>query len=236
MRDADGRTAAAALDPSPLRDRNTLSQRQDSLRQLLDNGGYEYLRGLLRGVGDVERILARVALKSARPRDLIAWPMRSPVCPMCSACSVCWTPRCYANSPGRAGTHPDICDLLRRAIVANPPQVLRDGGVIAPGHDAELDELRELSEHADRFLVELEARERQRTGIQNLKLDSTGCMVTTSKSAAPSRKRCRPTICAARPSRAPNGTSSRNCRNSEHKVLRAQEQALAREKRSTMPR
>jgi DNA mismatch repair protein MutS len=72
-----------------LRDRVILGQRQDSLRQLLDNGGYDYLRGLLRGTGDVERILARVALKSARPRDLIAWPMRSPDCPACNSFSAC---------------------------------------------------------------------------------------------------------------------------------------------------
>jgi DNA mismatch repair protein MutS len=125
-----------------LRDRNTLSQRQDSLRQLLDNGGYEYLRGLLRGVGDVERILARVALKSARPRDLIALAdalARLPDVQRFLGLLDAALPQELAR---RAGTHPDICDLLRRAIVANPPQVLRDGGVIAPGHDAELDELR----------------------------------------------------------------------------------------------
>lgn len=214
----------------PLRDRNTLGQRQDSLRQLLDNGGYEYLRGLLRGVGDVERILARVALKSARPRDLIALAdalARLPDVQRFLGLLDAALPRELAS---RAGTHPDICDLLRRAIVANPPQVLRDGGVIAPGHDAELDELRELSEHADRFLVELEARERQRTGIQNLKLGFNrvhGYYIEVSRAqsqAVPADYLRRQTLKGAERYIIPE------LQEFEHKVLRAQEQALAREK------
>ena len=214
----------------PLRDRNTLGQRQDSLRQLLDNGGYEYLRGLLRGVGDVERILARVALKSARPRDLIALAdalTRLPDVQRFLSRLDAALPRELAS---RAGIHPDICDLLQRAIVANPPQVLRDGGVIAPGHDAELDELRELSEHADRFLVELEARERQRTGIQNLKLGFNrvhGYYIEVSRAqsqAVPADYLRRQTLKGAERYIIPE------LQEFEHKVLRAQEQALAREK------
>ena len=214
----------------PLRDRNTLSQRQDSLRQLLDNGGYEYLRGLLRGVGDVERILARVALKSARPRDLIALADALARLPDVQRLLGLLDAALLRELAGRAGTHPDICDLLRRAIIANPPQVLRDGGVIAPGHDAELDELRELSEHADRFLVELEARERQRTGIQNLKLGFNrvhGYYIEVSRAqsqAVPADYLRRQTLKGAERYIIPE------LQEFEHKVLRAQEQALAREK------
>ena len=214
----------------PLRDRNTLGQRQDSLRQLLDNGGYEYLRGLLRGVGDVERILARVALKSARPRDLIALADALARLPDVQRLLGLLDAALLRELAGRAGTHSDICDLLRRAIVANPPQVLRDGGVIAPGHDAELDELRELSEHADRFLVELEARERQRTGIQNLKLGFNrvhGYYIEVSRAqsqAVPADYLRRQTLKGAERYIIPE------LQEFEHKVLRAQEQALAREK------
>ncbi len=154
----------------PLRDRIILSQRQDSLRQLLDNGGYEYLRGLLRGTGDVERILARVALKSARPRDLIALADALTRLPGVQQFLSLLTAPLLQVLARRAATHPEVCDLLARAIIANPPQSLRDGGVIAAGYDAELDELRNLSEHADQYLVELETRERQRTGIANLKV------------------------------------------------------------------
>ena len=214
----------------PLRDRNTLGQRQDSLRQLLDNGGYEYLRGLLRGVGDVERILARVALKSARPRDLIALADALARLPDVQRLLGLLDAALLRELAGRAGTHPDICDLLRRAIITNPPQVLRDGGVIAPGHDAELDELRELSEHADRFLVELEARERQRTGIQNLKLGFNrvhGYYIEVSRAqsqAVPADYLRRQTLKGAERYIIPE------LQEFEHKVLRAQEQALAREK------
>jgi DNA mismatch repair protein MutS len=214
----------------PLRDRNTLSQRQDSLRQLLDNGGYEYLRGLLRGVGDVERILARVALKSARPRDLIALADALARLPDVQRLLGLLDAALLRELASQAGVHPDICDLLRRAIVANPPQVLRDGGVIAPGHDAELDELRELSEHADRFLVELEARERQRTGIQNLKLGFNrvhGYYIEVSRAqsqAVPADYLRRQTLKGAERYIIPE------LQEFEHKVLRAQEQALAREK------
>jgi len=214
----------------PLRDRNTLGQRQDSLRQLLDNGGYEYLRGLLRGVGDVERILARVALKSARPRDLIALADALTRLPDVQRLLSLLDAALLRELANQAGTHPDICDLLRRAIVANPPQVLRDGGVIAPGHDAELDELRELSEHADRFLVELEARERQRTGIQNLKLGFNrvhGYYIEVSRAqsqAVPADYLRRQTLKGAERYIIPE------LQEFEHKVLRAQEQALAREK------
>jgi DNA mismatch repair protein MutS len=214
----------------PLRDRNTLGQRQDSLRQLLDNGGYEYLRGLLRGVGDVERILARVALKSARPRDLIALADALARLPDVQRLLGLLDAALLRELASQAGVHPDICDLLRRAIVANPPQVLRDGGVIAPGHDAELDELRELSEHADRFLVELEARERQRTGIQNLKLGFNrvhGYYIEVSRAqsqAVPADYLRRQTLKGAERYIIPE------LQEFEHKVLRAQEQALAREK------
>ena len=214
----------------PLRDRNTLGQRQDSLRQLLDNGGYEYLRGLLRGVGDVERILARVALKSARPRDLIALADALARLPDVQRLLGLLDATLLRELASQAGAHPDICDLLRRAIVANPPQVLRDGGVIAPGHDAELDELRELSEHADRFLVELEARERQRTGIQNLKLGFNrvhGYYIEVSRAqsqAVPADYLRRQTLKGAERYIIPE------LQEFEHKVLRAQEQALAREK------
>ncbi|MDS4040840.1 MAG: DNA mismatch repair protein MutS [Candidatus Competibacter sp.] len=214
----------------PLRDRVVLGQRRDSLRQLLDNGGYEYLRGLLRGTGDAERILARVALKSARPRDLVALADALARLPEVQQFLGLLDATLLQDLARRAGTHPEICDLLNRAIVANPPQTLRDGGVIAPGHDAELDELRNLSEHADRYLVELEARERQRTGIGNLKVGFNRVHgyyieVTRAQSqAVPGDYLRRQTLKGAERYITPELQAF------EHKALRAQEQALVREK------
>ena len=112
-------------------------------------------RDQARGVGDVERILARVALRSARPRDLtrlcsslIALPR------LRSELAHCDSPRLAALSR-QAGDYPGISDLLQRAIIENPPVVIRDGGVLAAGYDGELDELRSLSSNADQFLLEI---------------------------------------------------------------------------------
>ncbi|RUQ28526.1 MAG: DNA mismatch repair protein MutS [Candidatus Competibacteraceae bacterium] len=214
----------------PLRDRQPLRQRQDSLRQLLENGGYEVLRGRLRGAGDVERILARVALKSARPRDLTLLADALGRLPGLQE----WLNRADAallqDLARRAGTHPDLTDLLNRAIIANPPQLLRDGGVIATGYDQELDELRSLSERADQYLVGLEARERQRTGIANLKVGFNRVHgyyieITRAQSqAAPTDYQRRQTLKGAERYIIPELQAF------EHQVLHAQEQALAREK------
>jgi DNA mismatch repair protein MutS len=214
----------------PLRDRGMLNQRQESVRQLLDHGGYAYLRGLLRGVGDVERILARVALKSARPRDLTTLADALGRLPAVQSFL------CTLNTPllqdlaHRAGTHPDLCDLLNQAIIANPPQIIRDGGVIAPGYDAELDALRSLGERADQYLVELETRERQRTGLQNLKVGFNrvhGYYIEVTRAqaqAVPPHYHRRQTLKGAERYIIPE------LQEFEHKVLHAQERALAREK------
>jgi len=214
----------------PVRDRHALRQRHASLWQLLDNGGYEYLRGLLRGTGDVERILARVALKSARPRDLTTLADALGRLPGLQQFLKISDAPLLQDLACRAGTHPEACDLLNRAILPNPPQIIRDGGVIAPGYDAELDELRSLSERADQYLIDLEARERQRTGIANLKIGFNRVHgyyleVTRAQSqAVPPDYHRRQTLKGAERYIIPE------LQEFEHKVLHAQARALAREK------
>ena len=131
--------------------------------------GFAPLRDALRGVSDVERIAARIALRQVRPRELAG--LRH---------SLQALPALRASVPGgtallaelQAALHPDpaVAALLGRAVVDEPAALLRDGGVIAPGHDAELDELRAITQNCDAFLLELEARERQRTAIPNLRV------------------------------------------------------------------
>ena len=214
----------------PLRDRSALSQRRGRVRYLLADHGHDYLRGLLRGTGDVERILARVALKSARPRDLVALADALARLPDVQAFLSRPEESLLADLANRAGPQPEVHALLQRAIINNPPQVIRDGGVIATGYDAELDELRNLSEHADDYLVALEARERQRTGIANLKVGFNRVHgyyieVTRAQSqAVPADYLRRQTLKGAERYIIPE------LREFEHKALRAQEQALAREK------
>ena len=154
----------------PLREQRVLAERHHAVQALLDGGALASLREDFRAIGDLERILARVALRSARPRDLstlrdglAALPgLRAHLAPLDS-------PRLQALA-AELGEHGDSAARLAAAIVPLPPVLAREGGVIAPGHDAELDELRLLSTNADQFLVDLEARERAETGIANLKV------------------------------------------------------------------
>ena len=154
----------------PLRDPRQAEERHAAIAELLDRDGFAPLQEPLAGIGDLERILARVALGSARPRDL-AVLRDSLEClpPLQQALSGLEAPlpRTLAEA---AGTRPEIAALLRRALVESPPVLLRDGGVLARGYDAELDELRDLSANADQFLLDLEQRERERTGLANLRV------------------------------------------------------------------
>jgi DNA mismatch repair protein MutS len=154
----------------PLRERQPVELRLQAIATLIERGLYESLHELLRNVGDIERGLARVALKSARPRDLAQ---------LREALDLLSTLECQlmeVDSPlltelrERSGTHPETHALLVRSIIEAPPPIIRDGGVIAEGYDSELDELRRISEHSDQYLVDLETRERERTGLANLKL------------------------------------------------------------------
>ena len=154
----------------PLRERTVLRRRHQALATLVDQRRYGALREALRGVGDLERILARVALRSARPRDLSTLRDGLALTPtLRGALADCDSPL-LAELLDRLGDHADTAAHLARAVIEQPPALLRDGGVVKPGFDAELDELRTLSTHADQYLVELEARERAASGIATLKV------------------------------------------------------------------
>ncbi len=154
----------------PLNDIPVLEARQGAIAALCDNYHYETVRDALKPIGDMERILTRVALRSARPRDLTRLLSSLAALPrLRSELSHCKAPRLDELSR-QAGDYPDICNLLGRAIIENPPVVIRDGGVIADSYDKELDELRQISSNAGDYLLELERREREATGISTLKV------------------------------------------------------------------
>jgi DNA mismatch repair protein MutS len=154
----------------PLRDRVTLLRRQEAVHELRQNYRFEPLQEILRDVGDVERILARVALKSARPRDLSRLRDTLALLPQLQAdLRALHTPH-MQEVARRIAEHPELADLLTRAIIESPPVVMRDGGVIAEGFDADLDELRAISANAGDYLLQLEQRERDTTGIATLKV------------------------------------------------------------------
>ncbi|WNL44802.1 DNA mismatch repair protein MutS [Dyella sp. BiH032] len=154
----------------PLRAREPLRRRHQAIGALIDNRRYESLRERLRGIGDLERILARVALRSARPRDLSTLRDGLAAAPVLrDEIAALDSPLLHALVE-RIGDHHENAALLAAAIVPQPPVLQRDGGVIADGYDAELDELRRLATHADQFLVELEEREKAVSGIATLKV------------------------------------------------------------------
>ncbi len=154
----------------PLRDHATLQARQDAIASLRTLALTEPLRELLRPLGDVERMLGRLALGSARPRDLSGLRNALARFPAIAAVAAQGAPSALAAWASSLTGMSEVCELLARALVPEPPLLMRDGGIIAPGYDAELDELRTLSAGADEFLVDLERRERELTGIATLRV------------------------------------------------------------------
>ena len=149
----------------PLRQLDTLTQRQEAIQSLLNNYHFEQLQTPLKAIGDVERILGRIALRSARPRDLSRLSASLAEYPQIQTVLSTHTAPRLRYLASNIQTFPTQLHLLQTAIIENPPVVIRDGGVIAEGYDQELDELRHISSHAGQFLIDLETQERERTGI-----------------------------------------------------------------------
>ncbi len=158
----------------PLRDRVTVRERNGAVEMLAGSNGsgpYPHFLSQLRRVADVERITGRIALRTARPRDLSALRDTLTVLPEFVQALAPIADALLAKLQAALSVPTDCADLLVRAIDAEPGAMVRDGGVIAKGYDPELDELRSLQDNAGAFLVELEARERNRSGIPNLRVE-----------------------------------------------------------------
>ena len=213
----------------PLRNQAVLTDRYDTIAAIL-NTDVTAITATLKAIGDLERILSRVAMLSARPRDLAQ--LGDALSVLIEICD--YTDTLAASLPKdlkrRIGQHPVSAALLATAVIDNPPMLIRDGGVIKPGYDAELDELRALSTNADRFLTDLETRERERTGIQTLKVGYNrvhGYFIEISKgqsASAPEEYIRRQTLKGAERYITPE------LKEFEDKVLSARERSLSREK------
>lgn len=156
---------------SPLRDRDLLTQRHQAIAELLDNQLITDIQLHLNSIGDIERIMSRLALLTVRPRDLETLKSSLAVLPeLQQLLQQCHTPLLRQFSSD-ISTHPKIVNLLTKAICENPPVLIRDGGFIATGYNQELDQLRSLSKNANSFLEQLETRERETTGIKTLKVN-----------------------------------------------------------------
>jgi len=215
----------------PLRDAAVLKSRYQVLDALILAGAISALQETLDGIGDIERILARVALRSARPRDLRQLREALSRLPglQRQVCEI--DAPLLAELAGQIGEHRAQQHLLEKAIIDSPPMLIRDGGVIAPGYDEELDDLRAIAENADQYLIDLEKRERERTGISTLKLGYNrvhGYYIEISRmqaDKAPVEYVRRQTLKSAERYITPE------LKEFEDKVLGARERSLSREKR-----
>ena len=158
----------------PIRAQQIASERHQAISTLLENYyPLQELRASLREISDIERIAARLALQSARPRDLSS--LRDTLKTLPNLQAVVEQISAHQNllaALGEALSPPlELIDLLTQAVAEEPAAILREGGIIAPGYNAELDELRQLSTDTGQFLINLEAQERERTGIPNLRVE-----------------------------------------------------------------
>ena len=154
----------------PLTNVTLLRQRHEAVRSLLANYAFEPVRDRLKPIGDMERILSRVALRSARPRDLSRLSQSLSALPALRSEFKALDATLLQLQHQAIGDFPELVSLLQRSIIENPPVVLRDGGVIADGYDDELDELRDIATGASDTLLAIEQRERERTGLSTLKV------------------------------------------------------------------
>ncbi|MBA3696270.1 MAG: DNA mismatch repair protein MutS [Methylotenera sp.] len=214
----------------PLQDRNLVIKRHEAIAELLQLNLYLALNSALKPVCDIERITARIALKTARPRDLSGLTqslqqlvtLQSHLQPVQSSLLQTLGSRLTVQSA--------LIQLLTTAIKPEPSVVLREGGVIADGYDTELDELRALQNNHGEFLLEYEAAEKARTGINNLKVEYNSVhgfyieMSRTQAESSPAEYRRRQTLKNVERFITPE------LKTFEDKVLSANDKALAREK------
>ena len=214
----------------PIRDRQVLGERLHAVGALIEHGAYEPARRLLADFGDLERILSRIGLATARPRDLAQLRTALHTLPrLREAIAGADSPRIEELT--RANREfPETAALLDRAVVETPPVLVRDGGVLATGYDAELDEMRRLSTEADSFLEALEARERERTGAANLRVGYSrvhGYYIELSKAQS---ERAPPDYTRRQTLKGAERYITAELKQFENRVLGARERALAREK------
>ncbi|MED5534947.1 MAG: DNA mismatch repair protein MutS [Pseudomonadota bacterium] len=214
----------------PIRDHQVLRQRQQAVETLTGSHQAHELQPTLGDIGDMERILTRVALRSARPRDLAQLRQALQALPtLTSVIAELESPLLLELAKG-SDAHDEECSFLESAIVEGPPVMLKDGGVIKPGFDTELDELRSISADASQYLDDLEQRERKRTGLSNLKVGYNrvhGYYIEISKSqaqSAPDNYIRRQTLKGAERFITPE------VKEFEDKILSAKERALTRER------
>ncbi|MCC5797527.1 MAG: DNA mismatch repair protein MutS [Methylophaga sp.] len=154
----------------PLTQHAILRERQQAIQSLLDAQQSDELHLTFKHIGDIERILSRMSLRSARPRDFVQLRKLLGFLPQLHQQLVIHGSGRLRQLKRSLGEFNELRQLLDKAIIDEPPMLIRDGGVLAPGYDAELDRLRDLQRNANGFLEALELKEKQRTGVNSLKV------------------------------------------------------------------
>ncbi|MFT6032118.1 MAG: DNA mismatch repair protein MutS [Arenicella sp.] len=214
----------------PISDRSILGHRQLAVGDFIDRVDQSAVHDLLRKCGDIERILTRIALNNARPRDLVRLRQALQCLPALKNLLSIANTQLLSQLAGKLGPFEAPQQLLETAILDEPAVVTRDGGVIRPEFDSEFYELHTLSKNTGEFLVELEQRERQQTGITNLRVKYNrvhGFYIEMSRAQAdgvPDHYIRRQTLKNA------ERFITEELKEYEDKVLSAREKALAREK------
>jgi len=214
----------------PLRNHDRLNLRLDAIESCTENHAIDDLKSCLKPIGDLERILSRVALYSARPRDLLQLGRSLKQCPDLQQQLSQLQTKKWQSLAKQLATYPQLSTQLEYAIVESPPMLMRDGGVFAEGYDKTLDELRNLKNEAGDYLLALETREKEKTGISTLKVGYNrvhGYYIEVSKlqsDKVPLNYQRRQTL------KAQERYITPELKEFEDKVLSANEKALAREK------
>lgn len=214
----------------PITDQRLIAQRQISVGELVDTLDQHAIYDLLRRCGDIERILTRIALNSARPRDLVRLRIALHCLPELKTLLLQAQSELLVDLDKDLGPFAAATTLLNTAILEEPAAVIREGGVIKPGFDSEFDELQALSKNSGDFLLQLEKRERDQTGIGTLKVKYNrvhGFYIEVSKAQSievPEGYIRRQTLKNA------ERYITEELKEYEDKVLSARENALAREK------
>lgn len=214
----------------PLRDQSLIQARQQGIQDLLQLQQETTVHQILKQCCDVERIVSRIALKSARPRDLVSLRTSLSLLPTLNETLIPNKSNLIQQLKHCIKPLPELQQLLEEAIIDNPPMLIRDGGVIAEGFDEELDELKSLSTHANEKLIHLELQEKESTGLSTLKFGYNsvqGYYIELSKAQAekaPAHYKRKQTLKNVERYITPE------LKLFEEKVLSAQVKALAREK------
>lgn len=155
----------------PLIEKNEIERRLQAVEELTENAiAREEIREYLNPVYDLERLISKISYSSANPRDLISFKNSLAMIPPIKYIMKGFEAPLLKDIEGDIDELKDVCSLIERSIVEEPPLTIKEGGIIREGYNEEIDRLRNAKTEGKNWLAQLEAEEREKTGIKNLKI------------------------------------------------------------------